>query len=265
MEQSLKIRDRRDKGWFYLDNEYLNGYARIFGPVGTAIYVSLCRHANNTTQTCFPSLKTIADENGIGSENTVRKYIRLFEEKKIISAEKKRDPDSKKYLNTIYTLLDKTEWLSHTQPVSMDEPYSNIAPSHTQFDPKSHTQPVSSKETNINKTNIKETNNKSLPTNSSFSKFWSLYPKKELKKKSEELWESKKLDSKLSEILSFIEKANLTDRWKKGYIKAPPVFLRNECWNDDIASYNDIKRSVEIYKNSVDNNIIDKLRAKTIK
>ena len=72
-----------------------------------------------------------------------------------------------------------------------------------------------------------------------FNQFWKVYPKKELKKKTEKIWKSKKLDSFLQEILSFIEKAKNTDRWKKGYIKQPPTFLNGECWNDDISAYND--------------------------
>ena len=72
-----------------------------------------------------------------------------------------------------------------------------------------------------------------------FALFWSSYPKKELKKKAEDKWKAKKLDSKLPEILAFVEEAKKTDRWKKGFIKAPPVFLGNECWNDDLAGYND--------------------------
>jgi hypothetical protein len=71
-----------------------------------------------------------------------------------------------------------------------------------------------------------------------FDSFWIEYPKKELKKKTKEIWLRKKLDSKLEEILEFIEKAKGTDRWKKGFIKQPPAFLNGECWNDDISSYN---------------------------
>lgn len=74
-----------------------------------------------------------------------------------------------------------------------------------------------------------------------FDSFWSKYPKKELKKKAREIWMRKKLDSSLDKILSFIEKAKNTDRWKKGFIKQPPVFLNGECWDDDLSSYGDIK------------------------
>lgn len=77
-----------------------------------------------------------------------------------------------------------------------------------------------------------------------FSQFWEAYPKKELRKKTEEIWKRKKLESKLPEILSFIEKAKETDRWKKGYLRQPPVFLNNECWTDDLGSYGDFKREI---------------------
>lgn len=77
------------------------------------------------------------------------------------------------------------------------------------------------------------------PVGDAFNTFWLAYPKKELKKKAQDKWKAKKLDSKIDQILTFIDEAKKTDRWKKGFIKAPPVFLGNECWNDDLAGYND--------------------------
>ena len=74
-----------------------------------------------------------------------------------------------------------------------------------------------------------------------FNQFWEEYPKKELKKKSLEIWKRKKFDVKLKVILDFIIKAKETDRWQKGYVKQPPAFLNGECWNDDLNSYNDKK------------------------
>lgn len=79
----------------------------------------------------------------------------------------------------------------------------------------------------------------SEPINDSFSIFWNAYPKKELKKKAQEIWNRRKLGIYLQEILSFIEKAKQTDRWKKGYIKQPTVFLNNDAWTDDISGFND--------------------------
>lgn len=95
----------------------------------------------------------------------------------------------------------------------------------------------------------------------SFDTFWSSYPKKELKKKSKEIWKSKKLHTHLQEILDFIVKAKQTERWNKGFIKQPPTFLRNECWLDDITSYGG-SREHAVYKNKTDNKVIDKLKNK---
>lgn len=93
-------------------------------------------------------------------------------------------------------------------------------------------------ENRIEENRIEENNTMSVITDA-FNQFWNSYPKKELKKKSEEIWKRKKLDNKLTDILDFIEKAKQTDRWKKGFIKQPPAFLNGECWNDDLSNYND--------------------------
>lgn len=83
-------------------------------------------------------------------------------------------------------------------------------------------------------------------TADAFNQFWLTYPKKELKKKSLEIWQRKKFDNKITEILIFIEKAKLTERWQKGFIKQPPTFLNGECWNDDLKSYGEGKEKLSI-------------------
>jgi len=74
-------------------------------------------------------------------------------------------------------------------------------------------------------------------TKESFDLFYEAYPKKELKKKSMEIWINKNLDGFLPKILDFLEKAKKTERWKKGFIKQPTAFLNGECWEDELASY----------------------------
>ena len=105
-QQLFKVRDRRNRGWFWLDNEYLNGYAKVFGPIGTAIYLSLCRHAD-IEQKCFPSQKLIGEELNI-SDRIVREYLKWFVKCRIISVEKQRRGG--KFLNNVYALLDREEW-----------------------------------------------------------------------------------------------------------------------------------------------------------
>ena len=158
-EEKDKIRDRRKKGWFYLDNEYLNGYAKIFGAIGTAIYVSLCRHADKN-QKCFPSQKLISEELNIG-ERTVRNYLKRFEECNLISIERKIDGKTKKRINNVYWLLDKEVWKKPEATVAFgkEKARGNSRHKPEANDDKSQRQQVPIKETNEKKkTNIKETN-----------------------------------------------------------------------------------------------------------
>jgi len=178
MEQQtlFKGRDRRRKGWFWIDNDYLNGYARLFGTTGTAIYLSLCRHADNETQKCFPAIKTIAEELNTG-ESTVKQYIHIFEKYRIIFIQREKDPITKRWLNNVYQLNDKDEWIKPDKPLkkkrkrgqsqsltveSQSQSLTVESQSQRKTEPeptvaKSQSQPLAHKETNIyNKTHSKE-------------------------------------------------------------------------------------------------------------
>lgn len=91
-----------------------------------------------------------------------------------------------------------------------------------------------------NKSEIK--NNKSINTSTCFDRFWEVYPKKEMKKKTHEIWIKNKLDKNVDEIVTFIQRAKNTERWDKGFIKQPTTFLNNESWKDDLSAYGIIKK-----------------------
>jgi len=74
-----------------------------------------------------------------------------------------------------------------------------------------------------------------------FSQFWMAYPKKESKQKAIKTFKTHQCQNHIDEILAFIEKAKLTDRWKKGYILNPVTFINQERWTDDLTAYNDNK------------------------
>lgn len=124
MEQQtlFKVRDKRNKGWFFVDNEYLNGFGNFFGGNGVSIYVDLCRHSDNN-QKCFPSEKTIAEELHL-TDRTIRKYLKLFEKYHLIEITKERSNQGK-WLNNTYWLLDKTEWIKPEETVSDGKPIGN--------------------------------------------------------------------------------------------------------------------------------------------
>ncbi|GBL44428.1 hypothetical protein SFMTTN_0224 [Sulfuriferula multivorans] len=67
--------------------------------------------------------------------------------------------------------------------------------------------------------------------NSRFEEFWSAYPKKAGKKKTQEIWKSKKLDSLADSILAGLSEYKTV--CKPGFIRDPERFLRDERWNDD--------------------------------
>lgn len=167
MEQQdlFRGRDRRKKGWFWMDNEYLNGYAKFFGAIGTAIYVSLCRHSDNETQKCFPAQKLIAEELGIG-ERTVRNYLKIFRKYKIISIQREKHPLTKKWLNNVYFMVDKDYWLKPEAPVACGtRGNKKQKPEATDDKSQRHLLPIR-KETNSKETHIKEDKifNKTIPT-----------------------------------------------------------------------------------------------------
>ena len=106
-EEKRRIIDKRKKEKFMMDDEYLNGQAKLCGWQGTIVYNSLCRHCN-IDQESFPSVKLMAEQHGV-SRNTIFKGIENLEKRNVIKVKKKRTKDGK-WLNNTYILLDKSEW-----------------------------------------------------------------------------------------------------------------------------------------------------------
>ena len=102
-----KIRDLRGN-FFRVDDEYLNGYAKLCGINATGVYLSMCRHANKQQQ-CFPSKKLISEELAI-SERSVYSAIKKLEEWEIIKVEYQGRKENGSFKNLLYTLLNKTDW-----------------------------------------------------------------------------------------------------------------------------------------------------------
>lgn len=148
-----KIRDLREK-FFQVDDEYLNGYAKLCGINATGVYLSLCRHANKE-QRCFPSKKLIATELAI-SERSVYRALEILESWNIVRKEGQGRKSDGSYRNTLYTLFDKSSW--KPKPSATQSLGSRLPPEH----PPSATQSVDrlpqvpNKETHINHTHNKD-------------------------------------------------------------------------------------------------------------
>ena len=99
----------RNKEKYFLDDDYLNGYAKLCGVYATAVYNSLSRHANFNTQECFPEIDKMAEQHSM-DRKTVIKGIKKLQEWNIISVKKRKSKDTKRQLPNVYILLDKSNW-----------------------------------------------------------------------------------------------------------------------------------------------------------
>lgn len=101
--EKFEVRDLRVKEKFQIDDEYLNGYARLCGWKGTIAYMSLCRHANFKTQISFPSIKRMSDQHKV-SRDTIIDGIRVLQEWNIVAVKEATGKVN------VYILLDKSKW-----------------------------------------------------------------------------------------------------------------------------------------------------------
>ena len=91
-----------------MDDEYMNGQARLCGWKGTVAYLSLCRHVSKE-QECFPSIELIAKENSVSTRAIIR-GLKKLEERNVIKIKKKRNKGGK-WLNNLCVLQDKSVWI----------------------------------------------------------------------------------------------------------------------------------------------------------
>lgn len=114
MNNSIEIRDQREQEWYWTNNEFVDHYGEIVGTHAVAVYSVLCRHANNDTQKCFPSMETIGRKAGIKSRKTVSKAIEILSKFHIIEVEEAHGSDGKR-LNNIYHLMKPSTWKGHIE------------------------------------------------------------------------------------------------------------------------------------------------------
>jgi hypothetical protein len=121
--EKIRVLDKRRKNFFIVDDEYLNGYAKLCGVSATAVYFSLCRHADKN-QTCFPSIKLIAEEHSMTGRTVITATKKLIEWN-IIKKTKKRKKNGK-WLNNVYVLIDKSDWKNKpSENIALGQPSEN--------------------------------------------------------------------------------------------------------------------------------------------
>ena len=147
-----KIRDLREK-FFQVNDEYLNGYAKLCGINATGVYLSMCRHANKA-QKCFPSKKLIAEELAI-SERSVYTAINKLNEWNIILIEEQGRKKDGSFKVKLYTLLDKKCW--KVKPQANGAVGKDCTPPQANDDKPPQATVAQEGNTSIKETHIKET------------------------------------------------------------------------------------------------------------
>jgi len=106
MKNPPRIRDHREPGHYWADNEVVDNYLPVIGAYGFAVYMLLTRFANHKTGQCDPSLKTIATTLGI-SPPTAKKALDTLEAAGLITITYRPRASSNRKVNetNIYTLL----------------------------------------------------------------------------------------------------------------------------------------------------------------
>lgn len=86
----LDIRDHREKDWFWANNGIIEWYGEIIGADSIAVYMVLCRHANQNGE-CWPSYQTIATKLKL-SRPTVIKCMKKLEAIQVIAKSDRKQP-----------------------------------------------------------------------------------------------------------------------------------------------------------------------------
>jgi DNA-binding transcriptional regulator YhcF (GntR family) len=146
-----KVRDSRQAGHFWADNELLDVYGPKVGAYGVAVYMVLCRYADNKTGESFPAIRTIAAALAI-SRPTVTKALQTLEGAKLIRIKRRYIRGSKERDNNVYVLLNVPKVVNDVYHVvnEIDDGGKGDLPQVVND--------VASKKTQLKKTNQKDSN-----------------------------------------------------------------------------------------------------------
>lgn len=100
--EEMEVRDRRDAGWFWSNNDVIDVYGSQIGAYGVAVYMVLAKHSNRGV--CFPSVATIAELLHM-APNTVRKTLQTLKTCGLISIESRPGSSDTAPQSNLYQLL----------------------------------------------------------------------------------------------------------------------------------------------------------------
>lgn len=154
IENTIEVRSKRTDSRYYIDNEFLNGYAAKVGPNGHIVYSALCRHEKDGK--AFPGYRHLAKELGTSVGN-ISSGVKKLKKYNIIKIEK----SNRKNKSYTYWLVDYKNWSDSKNKSDWFNQKSSIISCSNSEHQKSRVQIVNSSCSNSeqNNTNI---NNRSI-------------------------------------------------------------------------------------------------------
>lgn len=78
--ESDELVDKREPGFYIIDDEIVDEYGPKIGPLGLAVYNVLVRHVHKHGKSSFPSYQTIAVKLGITRNSSIKCVSILLKE-----------------------------------------------------------------------------------------------------------------------------------------------------------------------------------------
>lgn len=129
MTETFIVRDRRP-GYLRVDNDVYDRFGPQLGPYGLAVYVALCRYANQDSE-CWPSYSTIARGTGMSKRKVIYE-IQKLERLQIIAVERNQ------HTSNVFILLDTGAQHALPPVHSMHSPGAQHAPKQSPLNKYPH-------------------------------------------------------------------------------------------------------------------------------
>ena len=233
--QDKYIDNTGDKKYFTIIPNYIANHSSANDQ---ALYLQMKKIVGEREGVCYASEKYFKDKLQIGSK-ALKKSIQYLLDHKWIEYTGLQEVETNGGVQKVKTYLVKDIWqknIDYYQGVSEREPLTE-----SKGVSESNSRGVQKEAKGVAFEQQIRTYNNNIKEEQCFNLFWNEYPNKENKKKAQQIWKSKNLDSSLEDIIDFIKRAKNTDRWYKKIIPHPSTFLNQERWNDDLTSYGERK------------------------
>ena len=214
-DQPVRVRDQRKPGWWWAEAGIFR-FAKAIRPSGVAVYVLLCRFADNRTGKSWPSVVTMAETLGVSRDVVITAIDRLVRCRLIL-----RDrPNRRK--STIYTLLSVVENLD-VENVDVE-----LSPASGREIPSEWSR-ISTTELDSG-TRLKELESE----NGHFDRFWIAYPRKQAKIAARKAWEkTRRVRPPLEALLAALERDKTSEQWRGGVVPHAATWLNGRRWDDE--------------------------------